>query len=107
MSKENSIGVPDKCWGSHRSISKSSKGVHVVSKSSEEVLQAHLYRMNNINEILPYLVAHKDIVKDNNSRPSEKWVLMDRNKTLMAWFKQEIINYPSASKTLTWYETIV
>ena len=43
MSKAKCIGVPEKGWHSCRCISKSSKGVHVISKSREEVLQAHLY----------------------------------------------------------------
>ena len=54
MSKAKCIGVPRKGWHSRRLISKSSKGVHVISKSREEVLQAHLYILNNTDEVLPY-----------------------------------------------------
>jgi len=63
LSKAKSIEVPEKCWHSRRLISKSSKGVHFISKSREEVLQAHLYILNNTDEVLPYLDTHKDIVK--------------------------------------------
>ena len=58
LSKAKSIGVLEKCWNSRRYISKSSKGVHVISKSREKVLQAHLYILNNTNEVLPYLDTH-------------------------------------------------
>jgi len=102
MSKEKSIGVPKKCWHSRRLISKSSKGVHVISKSSEEVMQEHWYILNNTDEVLPYSVAHKDIVKYNNPRQSEKWLLIEHNKTFMPWFKKQIMNDPSISRTLTW-----
>ncbi|XP_068466379.1 uncharacterized protein [Phaseolus vulgaris] len=102
MSKAKCIGVPEKGWHSRRFISKSSRGVHVISKSREEVLQAHLYILNNTDEVLPYLDTHKDIVKYKNPRQSEKWVLIEHNKTFMSWFKQQIMNDPSASETLTW-----
>ena len=72
LSKAKSIGVPEKYWHSRRLISKSSKGVHVISKSREEVLQENLYILNNTNEVLPYLDTHKDIVKYKNPRQSEK-----------------------------------
>jgi len=49
LSKSKYIGVPKKCWHSHRLISNSSKGVHVISKSKEKVLQAHLYILINTN----------------------------------------------------------
>jgi len=91
---------PEKCWHSRRYISKSSKGVHVIRKSREEVLQAHLYILNNTDEVLPYLDTHKDIVKYKNPRQLEKWVLIEHNKTFMSWFKQKIMNDPSASETL-------
>ena len=74
------------------------------SKSREEVLQAHLYILNNTDEVLPYLDTHKDIVKYKNPRQSEKWVLIEHNKTFMSWFKQQIMNDPSASETLIWLE---
>jgi len=101
LSKARSIGVPEKCWHPRRLISKSSKGVHVISKSREEVLQAHLYILINTDEVLSYLDTHKDIVKYKNPRQSEKWVLIEHNKTFMSLFKQQIMNDPSASETLT------
>ena len=88
LSKSKSIGVPEKCWHFRRLIGKSSKGVHVISKSREEVIQAHLYILNITDEVLPYLDTHKDIVKYKNPRQLEKWVLIKHNKTFMSWFKQ-------------------
>ena len=58
LSKAKCIGVPKKCWYSCRLISKSSKGLHVISKSREEVLQAHLYILNNTDGVLPYLLSN-------------------------------------------------
>ena len=68
MLKAKYIGVREKCWHSHKLISKYSKGVQVIRKSTKEVLQAHLYILNNTDEVLPYLDAHKDIVNYKNPR---------------------------------------
>jgi len=102
MSKANSIGVLDNCWHSCTTMQKSSRGVHVESKSRKEVIQAHLYILNNTDEVIPYLTKHKDIVKEKNPRQSKRWVFMKHNKTFMTWFKEQIIKNPFASETLTW-----
>ena len=63
MSKANPIGLPANSWHHRRSTSKCLCGVHVVRKSRSEVLQAHLYILNNTNEVIPYIDAHTTIVK--------------------------------------------
>jgi len=74
----------------------------VVRKSRSEVLQAHLYILNNTDEVIPYIDAHKAIMKENNPRQSEKWVLIEQNRTFMPWFKDEMLKASTATKTLTW-----
>jgi len=101
MSKANPIGIPANSWHHRRSISKCLSGLHVVSKSRSEVLQANLYILNNINEVIPYIDAHKDIVKANNPRQPEKWVLMEHNITFAPWFKDEVLKDSTKSETLT------
>ena len=34
------------------------------TKTREEVLQAHLYILNNTDEVIPYLAAHMAIVRE-------------------------------------------
>ena len=58
--------------------------------------------MNNTDEVIPYIEAHKAIVKANNLRQAEKWVLMEHNRTFMSWFKDEVFKDSTASGTLTW-----
>jgi len=48
-------------------------GMNVVSKDHEELLQAHIYILNNTYKVIPYLFVHKAIVKENNPSQSEKW----------------------------------
>ena len=48
-----------------------------------------MYILNNTDEVIPYIETHKAIVKANNPRQAEKWVLMEHNRTFMPWFKDE------------------
>ena len=69
--------------------------------SRVEVLQAHLYILNNNAEVIPYFEAHKRIVKSNNPRMNEKSVLREHNKTFLSWFKAQIMEeYDTSSDTL-------
>jgi len=43
--------------------SKGSRGLHVITPSLEDLLQAHLYVLNNSNEVLPYIHQHEGLVK--------------------------------------------
>jgi len=72
MTKTTPIGVPHRSWLNMCFISKSIRGVNLVRKDREDLLQAHLYILNNTNEVIPYLSAHKAIVKENNPRQLEK-----------------------------------
>ena len=76
--------------------------MNIVRKSRSEVLQTHLYILNNTDEVISYIEAHKVIVKANNLRQEEKWVLMEHNRTFMPWFKDEVFKDSTASETLTW-----
>jgi len=101
MSKANPIGLPANSWHHKRSTSKCLLDVNIVSKSRSEVLQAHLYILNNTYEVIPYIEAYKAIVKENNPRQTEKWVLMEHNRIFMPWFKDEVLKDSTASETLT------
>ena len=65
MSKANLIGLLANSWHHKCSTSKCLRGVNIVSKSRSEVLQAHLYILNKTDEVIPYIEAHKAIVKAN------------------------------------------
>ena len=68
MAKAKPIGVPQRSWLNRCYISNSISGVSVVTKDREEFMQAHLYILNNTDEVMPYLFADKVIVKENNPR---------------------------------------
>lgn len=97
MPEEEAIGIPKpqydgRCGGI--------QGLKLKSLDSVEVLQAHLYILNNIDEVQPYISTHKRIVKEKNSRMNEKWVLKEHNKTFLKWFKETISNDNTCSENL-------
>jgi len=42
----------------------------VMTLTRDEVIQAHFYKLNNTHIVIPYLTAHKDIVKKNHPQIS-------------------------------------
>ena len=43
-------------WHDDRVSGKGSRGLHVITPSVEDLLQAQLYVLNNSNEVLPYIL---------------------------------------------------
>ena len=72
----------------------------MITPSVEDLLQAHLYVLNNSNEVLPYILQHEALVKQNNQKISKNWVLKKHNKTFRDWFKDTIFADENAFETL-------
>jgi len=89
MSEIETIGVPK---SRHEAMceGKGARGVRVVQNNHHEVLQGHLYILNNTNDVLPYINAHKMLLKSMNPRANKKWLLTEHNKTFLKWFKDKI-----------------
>lgn len=66
------------------------------------VLQAHLYILNNVDEVQPYLSAHKILIKDKFPQMSDKWLLKEHNKIFINLFNERISNDGSAPETIKW-----
>ena len=79
---------------------KSSRGLQAITPSLEELLQAHLYILNNNNEVLEYIVRHEAFVKESNPKMTKNRVLKEHNKTFLNWFKDIIFGDNNASKIL-------
>jgi len=65
---------------------KGSRGLHVITLILEDLQQAHLYVLNNSDEVLPYILRHKGLVKESNPKISKNKVLKEHNKTFL-WKK--------------------
>ena len=60
----------------------------------------HLYILNNINEVVPYIVHHKALVNEINPKMTKNRVLKKHNKIFLNWFKDTIFGDDNASETL-------
>ena len=79
---------------------KDSRGLNVIPLGLKELNQAHLYILNNTNEVVPYVVHHKALVKESNPKMTKNRVLKEHNKTFLNWFKGTICGDDKASETL-------
>ena len=90
MSEVDAIGIPRSRYEG-RKEGKGTRGVRIVRKDQQQVLQAHLYILNNTDDALPYIDEHKMFLKTMNPRANEKWLLNEHNKTFLKWFKHKIL----------------
>ncbi|XP_052730492.1 uncharacterized protein LOC128195840 [Vigna angularis] len=95
------IGVP-KTRHHGRIAGKGTRSAKVVTLARHEVIQAHFYILNNTDIVQPYLSAHKDIVKRDNPRMPEKWLINEHNKTFLRWFKEKVQIDNTSCDTLKW-----
>ena len=82
IGKEKPVGLPESRHD-EKVGGKSSRGLHVITPSREELQQAHLYVLNNSNEVLPYILRHEGLVKESNPKMSKNKVLKEHNKTFL------------------------
>jgi len=101
MSEVDAIGVP-KARYEGRHEGKGTRGVRVIRKDQQQVLQAHLYILNNTDNVLPFLDEHKMLLKLVNPRANEKWLLNEHNKTFLKWFKEKIGQRACVVEHLKW-----
>jgi len=59
---------------------KGSRGLHVITPSVEDFQVAHLYVLNNSNEVLPYILHREGLVKESNPKMLKNRVLKEHNK---------------------------
>jgi len=99
IEKAMPVGLPQSLHD-ERVGGKGSRGLHVITPTLEDLQQAHLYVLNNNNEVLSYILRHEGLVKESNPKMSKNWVLKKHNKTFLDWSKDTIFADDNASKTL-------
>jgi len=71
MSEVKAIGIPKSRYeGRHEG--KGTQGVRVVRKDQQQILQTHLYILNNTDYVLSFLEEHKMLLKLMNPRVNEQ-----------------------------------
>ena len=93
------VGVPESRHDS-RIEGKGRRGFNVVTMGRQQLSQAHLYVLNNIAEVIPYIDAHKKHVTATNPKMNNMRLLLEHNRTFSSWFRDTILADDNASKTL-------
>jgi len=99
IEKAKPVGLPESRHD-ERVRGKGSRGLHVITPTVEDLQQAHLYELNNSDEVLPYILCHEGLVKESNPKMSKNRVLKEHNKIFLDWFKDTIFANDNASETL-------
>jgi len=95
IEKEKPIVLPES-QHDERVGGKGSRGLHVITPNLEELKQAHLYILNNSNEVVLYIVLHEALDKESNPKMTKNRVLKQHNKTFLNWFKDPIFGDDNA-----------
>ena len=66
----------------------------------QDVSQACLYILNNTQEVLPYILTHKEYLAAIHPKMNMMKVLQEHNRTFVNWFKETILADDRTSKTL-------
>eukprot|EP00256_Glycine_max_P069195 XP_025983790.1 uncharacterized protein LOC100791086 [Glycine max] len=99
METVEAVGVP-KIRHDRTRGGQGTRGFNVVTMSQQDVSQAHLYILNNTQEVVPYIQTHKQYLTSINPKLNMMKLLQEHNRTFMNWFKETIMTDDNASKTL-------
>ena len=56
----------------------------------EELLQAYLYILNNMEEVQPYIDEHRKSLKNKNPRKNDMQIAHEQKKTFTKWFEEKV-----------------
>ena len=76
------------------------RGMKVKGVSRVELLQTHLYILNNMKEVKPYLAEHRKILKEKNPKKSDMQILNEYNKSFIGWFEEYVPKQKDVSDTV-------
>ena len=54
------------------------------TKHRDEVMKAHLYILNNSDEVIPYLDEHKSILRNENRKMNDKAFMIKHNNAFLS-----------------------
>ncbi|XP_019178917.1 PREDICTED: uncharacterized protein LOC109174085 [Ipomoea nil] len=85
-----------------RSAGKGTRGRKVAGMPREDIEEAHLYILHNTSEVEPYLDEHKALIKEQNPRKTNMWIVSEHNRTFISWFKNKVLSATNYSETVRW-----
>ncbi|XP_019183937.1 PREDICTED: uncharacterized protein LOC109178839 [Ipomoea nil] len=85
-----------------RSVGKGTRGRKVAGMPREDIEEAHLYILHNTSEVEPYLDEHKALIKEQNPRKTDMWIVSEHNRTFISWFKNKVLSATNYSEIVRW-----
>ncbi|XP_031111755.1 uncharacterized protein LOC116015719 [Ipomoea triloba] len=85
-----------------RIAGKGTRGTNVQDMPRKDVEQAHLYILHNTSEVEPYLDEHKALIKEQNPRRTDMWIVSEHNRNFISWFKSKVLKDKNVSETVRW-----
>ncbi|XP_074296971.1 uncharacterized protein LOC141627640 [Silene latifolia] len=67
-------------------------GKKVVTANPETLDQAHLYILQHMVDVHPYLEKHQTLLSAQNPSKGERWLAMEHNRLFRKWFSDEVDN---------------
>ena len=100
------IGIP-KSRHEGRLEGQGTLGNKMINPSAELCERAHLFVLQHMTEVDPYLKEHIALIRQMNPLKSGKWVTNEHNRSFTRWFKDRVMSQLSQrpdtiSNTLKW-----
>ncbi|XP_031116564.1 uncharacterized protein LOC116020223 [Ipomoea triloba] len=101
LAEVEAIGVP-KYRHEGRIDGKGHRHPKMHTMSCEDVEQVYLYILHNTSEVEPYLDEHKALIREQNPRRADMWIVSEHNRTFICWFKNKVLRDNNVSETIRW-----
>ncbi|XP_074283850.1 uncharacterized protein LOC141608390 [Silene latifolia] len=106
VSKLQAIGLP-RSKDDGRFEGKGLVGAKVMSAPSNLRSKAHIYVLQQSDEVQPYLTRHKQVLASEHPSRGERWLMQEQNHTFINWFYDEVMQELSndsndVSNTIKW-----
>ncbi|KAK1397810.1 hypothetical protein POM88_007673 [Heracleum sosnowskyi] len=100
------IGIPKSCHEG-RLEGHGTLGSKMISPTAELCDRAHLFVLQHMTEVDPYLKEHIALIRQKHPLKSGKWVTNEHNRSFGRWFKERVMSQLSqrhevVSNTLKW-----
>ncbi|XP_074299528.1 uncharacterized protein LOC141630649 [Silene latifolia] len=75
-----------------RLLGKGTLGKKQMSVDRDSFQKAHLYVLQHMTEVHPYLTEHLDLLKLQNPHKRDDWLLNEHSRTFAEWFKGKVMS---------------
>jgi len=95
------IGVPENRHA-YSADGRGIRGMNIVRVEYAEILHAHLYILNNNDEVEPSVEEHKKIIDTTFRNKGHMWRVNEHNRTFSDWIHARVQSLDGISHTLKW-----